>query len=64
MSDGEPAPAKIVRLDQAKTGRSTCRATGDRIEKDEFRVGVEVYTGGHISMAWQVCRLSSATILA
>ena len=55
MSDEEPAPPKIVHLDQAKTGRSTCKATGEKIEKDEFRVGMEVYTGGHISMGWQVC---------
>lgn len=44
----------IVNLDVAKSGRSTCRATGDKIEKGEHRVGLEAYTGGHISMTWQV----------
>lgn len=47
-------PSKLVHLDQAKSGRSTCRATGDTIAKGEFRVGIEAYTGGHISMTWQV----------
>lgn len=50
----EEAEKHIVNLDVAKTGRSTCRATGDKIEKGEHRVGVEAYTGGHISMTWQV----------
>lgn len=50
----EEAQKHIVNLDVAKTGRSTCRATGDKIEKGEHRVGVEAYTGGHISMTWQV----------
>lgn len=49
-----PEHGKLVHLDQAKSGRSTCRATGDTIAKGEFRVGVEAYTGGHISMTWQV----------
>ena len=50
----EEAQKHIVNFDVAKTGRSTCRATGDKIEKGEHRVGVEAYTGGHISMTWQV----------
>lgn len=50
----EEAEKHIVHLDVAKSGRSTCRATGDKIEKGEHRVGMEAYTGGHISMTWQV----------
>lgn len=50
----EDAGKVIVHLDVAKSGRSTCRATGEKIEKGEHRVGVEAYTGGHISMTWQV----------
>ncbi|KAL3141679.1 hypothetical protein ABBQ32_004367 [Trebouxia sp. C0010 RCD-2024] len=49
----EDAGKIIVHLDVAKSGRSTCRATGEKIEKGEHRVGVEAYTGGHISMTWQ-----------
>lgn len=37
----EEAKPAIV-FDKAKSGRSTCRATGEKIEKDEYRVGMEV----------------------
>ena len=47
-------PRTIVNLDVAKSNRSTCKATGEKIEKGEPRVGVEAYAGGHITMAWQV----------
>ena len=50
----EEAEKHVVHLDVAKSGRSTCRATGDKIEKGEHRVGIEAYTGGHISMTYQV----------
>ena len=36
----EEKPAIV--FDKAKSGRSTCRATGEKIEKDEYRVGMEV----------------------
>lgn len=58
MAETEPSRS-IVTLDVAKSNRSTCKATGEKIEKGEHRVGVEAYSGGHISMTWQVeeCRL-------
>ncbi len=54
MAEAEPSRS-IVTLDVAKSNRSTCKATGEKIEKGEHRVGVEAYSGGHISMTWQVC---------
>lgn len=59
MSEHGEEHGKIVHLDQAKSARSTCRATGDTIPKGDFRVGVEAYTGGHISMTWQVLELTN-----
>lgn len=53
MAEAEPSRS-IVTLDVAKSNRSTCKATGEKIEKGEHRVGVEAYSGGHISMTWQV----------
>ena len=50
----EEGPRSIVNLDVAKSNRSTCKATGEKIEKGEHRVGVEAYSGGHITMTWQV----------
>lgn len=52
MAEAEPSRS-IVTLDVAKSNRSTCKATGEKIEKGEHRVGVEAYSGGHISMTWQ-----------
>ena len=53
----EEGPRSIVNLDVAKSNRSTCKATGEKIEKGEHRVGVEAYSGGHITMTWQVLTL-------
>lgn len=53
MAEAEDARS-IVNLDVAKSARSTCKATGEKIEKGEHRVGIEAYSGGHISMTWQV----------
>ncbi|KAK9868093.1 hypothetical protein WJX84_011731 [Apatococcus fuscideae] len=47
----EPKPALV--FDKAKSGRSTCRATGEKIEKDEFRVGMEAWISGRMSTTWQ-----------
>ena len=49
-----PAKPKII-FEKAVSGRSTCRATGETIEKGDLRVGLEAYLGGRISMTWQVC---------
>jgi hypothetical protein len=59
MAEAEPSRS-IVTLDVAKSNRSTCKATGEKIEKGEHRVGVEAYSGGHISMTWQVSFVSVA----
>ena len=59
MTETEPSRS-IVTLDVAKSNRSTCKATGEKIEKGEHRVGVEAYSGGHISMTWQVEEFSLA----
>ncbi len=48
----EPAKPKII-FEKAVSGRSTCKATGEKIEKGELRVGLEAFLGGRISMTWQ-----------
>lgn len=45
---------EVVKLEQAKSGRSTCRATGDAIAKGEWRVGFETWISGRVAMAWMV----------
>ncbi len=62
MAEAEPSRS-IVTLDVAKSNRSTCKATGEKIEKGEHRVGVEAYSGGHISMTWQVCSVYRLPVL-
>ena len=44
----------VVRLEQALSDRSTCRATGEKIEKGGWRVGLEVWLAGRMSWTWQV----------
>jgi hypothetical protein len=43
-----------VSWEQAKSGRSTCRATGERIPAGEWRVGFETFIGGRVATAWMV----------
>ncbi|KAI7843657.1 hypothetical protein COHA_002559 [Chlorella ohadii] len=42
----------VVTLEQAKSGRSTCRASGEPIAKGEWRVGFETWISGRVAMAW------------
>ena len=53
--DVEPdvPPKKAIIMENAVSGRSTCRSTGEKIEKGELRVGMEAYLGGRLSMTWQ-----------
>lgn len=44
----------VVKLEQAKSGRSTCRASGEPIAKGEWRVGFETWISGRVAMAWMV----------
>ncbi|KAL4433964.1 hypothetical protein ABPG75_000405 [Micractinium tetrahymenae] len=41
-----------VKFEQALSGRSTCRATGEKIDKGEWRVGLEVWISGRVATAW------------
>ena len=43
-----------LRLERAASNRSTCRATGETIEKGAWRVGIEGWVGGRMSTIWQV----------
>lgn len=52
MEDSEPV--KVLIFEKALSGRSTCRASGEPIAKGEFRVGLEAYVAGRVSMTWQV----------
>lgn len=63
MSASEPAP-KVLTVEKALSGRSTCRATGELIAKGDIRVGLEAFVGGRVSMTWQVGALSSASCSA
>lgn len=45
---------ETVKFEQALSDRSTCRATGERIAKGEWRVGIEVWLAGRMSWTWQV----------
>jgi len=40
-------------LEKAKTDRSTCRACGTTIKKDDWRVGVEAWRMGRKVVTWQ-----------
>lgn len=46
--------SKLPNLVQALSDRSTCRATGEKIKKGEWRVGIEAWRAGRNSMTWQV----------
>ena len=41
------------KIEQAKSGRATCKMTGEKIEKDELRVGLPVFCRGQQVTAWQ-----------
>ncbi|KAK9799849.1 hypothetical protein WJX73_009741 [Symbiochloris irregularis] len=55
MSDTDDTAEKksVVKVEQASTGRSTCRATGEKIEKGEWRAGMEAWVAGRVNMTWQ-----------
>jgi hypothetical protein len=44
-----------MQFERAKTGRSRCQATGQSIEKDEWRVGIMVWSmdQGDYTPRWQ-----------
>jgi hypothetical protein len=39
-------------LERAKTGRSTCRSSGEPIDQDSWRVGIEAYRAGRMTTTW------------
>ena len=39
-------------LERAKTGRSTCRSSGMAIDEGSWRVGIEAYRAGRMTMTW------------
>lgn len=51
---------RVVTLEQAKSGRSTCRASEEVIAKGEWRVGFETWISGRVAMAWMVRCLGRA----
>ena len=51
----QPSSAGVLKVQQALSGRSTCKATGEKIEKGDWRVGMDVWTAGRVAVAWQVC---------
>jgi len=52
-SDEEKEKGPLITVEEAKSGRSTCKSTGEKIEKGETRVGMEAYIGGRMTMGWQ-----------
>ncbi|EFN57084.1 hypothetical protein CHLNCDRAFT_143861 [Chlorella variabilis] len=50
MSDAEDT--SIIKFEQAKSGRSTCRATGELIGQGEWRVGFDTFISGRVATAW------------
>lgn len=50
MAAEEGAP--LVRLEQAASDRSHCRATGEAIPKGAWRVGLEVWVPGRMGVTW------------
>lgn len=52
-SDDEADKAPPLTVEEAKSGRSTCKSSGEKIEQGEMRVGMEAYMGGRMTMAWQ-----------
>lgn len=60
MSDEEHDGAKpkegreqVLKVEQAVSGRATCKATGEKIEKGEWRVGMDTWTAGRMATTWQ-----------
>lgn len=53
-TDNKTEKENVVKVEQAATGRSTCRATGEKIEKGEWRAGMEAWVAGRVNMTWQV----------
>jgi hypothetical protein len=47
---------------QAKSGRSTCRSTGEPIASGEWRVGFPCFIGGRMSIAWMVSKQWSLSL--
>jgi hypothetical protein len=52
MADGEKKKVPLT-LEQAPSNRSTCKATGEKIEKGQWRVGMLAFRAGFESMQWQ-----------
>ena len=43
----------LVTVSPAASNRSSCRRCKDKIEKGEYRIGVEAWVAGRQSMTWQ-----------
>eukprot|EP00942_MAST-04A_sp_MAST-4A-sp1_P001483 g1483.t1 len=43
----------VIKIENAKTGRSRCRKCMEQIEKDELRVGMKAWIMGRNSVTWQ-----------
>jgi hypothetical protein len=41
------------KIEQAKSGRATCKMTGEKIDAGELRVGLPVFCRGQQVTAWQ-----------
>lgn len=41
-----------IKFEVAKSGRSKCRASGGLIEKNDYRIGLDVWMSGRMATAW------------
>ena len=48
----KPFAMPLPVLEKAVSGRSFCRSTGDRIERGDWRVGMEAFRGGRITTVY------------
>lgn len=60
MGDDADAP---YRVEPAKTGRSTCKISKEKIDKGELRFGSFVEMGGHGSYAWRKLECITAKVV-
>eukprot|EP00873_Tetraselmis_striata_P012668 jgi/Tetstr1/432932/TSEL_022272.t1 len=50
--DGEEAGKSLVRVESARSGRSSCRSCGEKIALGETRFGVEAWIAGRVAVGW------------
>ena len=52
IPEGEAEPKQLVRVEEAKSNRSSCRRCQENIVKGEIRFGLEAWMAGRVLVGW------------